>query len=137
MCLLLVLLQVAGMFFAMGAQLLGLMQVLIYAGAIMVLIVVAVMAAPPKLHQLWAGYEAPPLTAALVLLMLGAELTLVLMGPGAIPLPPGEPAVAAARLERDMAALLFGKGALVTEIVGLLVLVAALAVTPGSEKGRA
>ena len=136
MCLLLVLLQVAGMFFALGAQLLGLMQVLVYAGAIMVLIVVAVMASPPKLTKLWAGYDAPPLAAALVLAVLGAELALVLMGGGMSHLPPGEPAVASARLERDMAGLLFGKGAVVTEVVGLLVLVAALAVSPGTEAPR-
>ncbi|MBI4348041.1 MAG: NADH-quinone oxidoreductase subunit J [Elusimicrobia bacterium] len=131
MCLLLVLLQVAAMFFAMGAQLLGLMQVLVYAGAIMVLIVVAVMSAPPKLLKLWAGYEAPPAAATLVLAMLGAEFALVLFAGS--PLPGGEPSLSAARLEREMAAFLFGPGALVTEVVGLLVLVASLSVVGRKE----
>lgn len=129
--LLLVLLQVAAMFFAMGAQLLAVMQVLVYAGAIMVLIVVAVIAAPPKLLNLWAGCEAPPAAAALVLAMLGVEFALVLFSGS--PLPGVEPAIPAARLEREMAAFLFGPGALVTEFVGLLLLVASLSMVGGKE----
>ena len=129
MCLLLVLLQVAAIFFSIGAQLLGLMQVLIYAGAIMVLIVVAIMSAPPRLERLWAGYQAPAGWAAAILAMLAAEFGLILVMGGA-PLPPDALAVSAARLEREMAALLFGPSALVTEVVGLLILVAALAVVP-------
>lgn len=135
-CLLVVLLQVAGIFFAAGAQLLALMQVLVYAGAIMVLIVVAVMAAPPKLDRLWAGFQAPPFAAALVLLVLGVEFYLVLIH-GQKPLPPAAE-MSTVGLEREMASLLFGRYALATELVGVLVLVAALAVVPAAlERGNA
>lgn len=134
-CLLVVLLQVAGIFFVTGAQLLALMQVLVYAGAIMVLIVVAIMAAPPKLDRLWAGYQAPPLAAALVLVVLGIEFYLILIH-GQRPLPPAAE-MSSAGLEREMAALLFGRYALATELVGVLVLVAALAVVPAAVERRA
>lgn len=123
-CLLGVLLQVAAIFFAIGAQLLGLMQVLVYAGAIMVLIVVAVMAAPARLERLWAGYQAPAGLAALVLFLMAAELGLVLVFRG--PPQPGALVKAGSILEGELAALLFGPAALVTEAVGVLILVAAL-----------
>lgn len=127
LCLLLVLLQVAGIFFAIGAQLLALMQVLVYAGAIMVLIVIAVMAAPPRLERLWAARRAPPALSALVLVVLAVEFLLVIVVGGPA-LPPVESTVGALRLEREMAGALFGRFAPVTEAVGVLLLVAALAV---------
>lgn len=133
-CLLMVLLQVAGMFFVIGAQLLALMQVLVYAGAIMVLIVVAIMAAPPTLERRWASFSAPPAAAALVLAVLALELYLVLMH-GQRPLP-APVSLDSAGLEREMAALLYGKHAVATEVVGVLVLVAALAVVPGARGAK-
>src|SRR5437870_2519090 len=123
MCLLIVLAQLAGIFFALGAQLLALMQILVYAGAIMVLIVVAIMAAPPRLARLWADYQAPPAAVALVLGVLLAEFLVVFLYEGP-PLPPGAFTLSAAQVERQMAWLLFNHYAGVTELVGLLILTA-------------
>ena len=125
-CLLVVLTQVAAIFFHLGAQLLALMQILIYAGAIMVLIVIAIMATPPRLSRLWASFKAPPGAVALVLGALLAELLVVFIYEGP-PLPAGF-ALTAAQVERQMAWLLFNRYAGVTELAGLLILVASLAV---------
>lgn len=136
MCLLAVLLQIAAIFFILGAQLLGFIQVLVYAGAIMVLIVVAIMAGGPKLEKLWAARQAPPLLAIFVLLFLGVELTALLFLGG--PSPSGSVPALAPQLEQEMAVLLFGRYAIITEIAGLMFLVAALAVVdrPSAERGR-
>ncbi|MCX5790065.1 MAG: NADH-quinone oxidoreductase subunit J [Elusimicrobia bacterium] len=127
MCLLIVLAQLAGMFFSMGAQLLAMMQILVYAGAIMVLIIIAIMAAPPRFSTLWASYDAPPAAVALILGVLLAEFLVVLLYEGA-PLPTGEFTLSAAQVERQMSWLLFNRYAGVTELVGLLILAASLAV---------
>ena len=134
MCLLIVLAQLAAMFFSMGAELLALMQILVYAGAIMVLIVIAIMAAPPRFSKLWAGYDAPRAAptrglaaVAIVLGVLLAEFMVVLLYEGA-PLPAGAFTLSAGQVERQMAWLLFNRYAGVTELVGLLILAASLAV---------
>lgn len=124
LCLLGVLLQVAIIYFLLGAQLLALIQILVYAGAVMVLIVVAVMAAPPRLKQLWAdigmsrwlaaGTLAVP--ASVIGFLCARAAASVIIGAWAIP-----------SLERDMAGLLFGPYALLTETAGLVILLSALA----------
>ena len=121
LCLLVVLLQLAAMFYLLGAPLLGFLQVMIYAGAIMVMMVVAVMALPPRLRQRFvdSGLPRPALWLALAL-VLGELLTIALPG-GAEPAP-------WPNLIPDVGAALFGPYALYTESLGILVLVSALAV---------
>ena len=129
MCLLAVLLQVAAVYFLIGARLLGLLQILVYAGAVMVLLVVAVMASPPRLSKLWA--QGPPKWLAwLAVLLPAVELLAILRSSS------GAPVLlrAAPDIERRMAALLFGPYAPLTEAAGLLVLVAALSVLKESRE---
>lgn len=126
-CLLLVLLQVAAFFFLAGAQVLGFLQVLIYAGAIMVLLVVAVMSGPPRLERRWASLGIHPALAALGLTLPFIELGAAWRLGASLP---AAPAASAPVLEQAMARLLFGPWALMTELIGVLVLVAALAAVP-------
>ncbi|MBI4425900.1 MAG: NADH-quinone oxidoreductase subunit J [Elusimicrobia bacterium] len=168
-CLLAVLLQVAAMFFAWGAELLGLMQVMVYAGAIMVLVVIATMTGPTRVERPWARSRAGGWLGAVVLGALFLEL-LSLGGPAApeyaarhaskervsqaapeyaarhaskegvsqaAPEYAARHASESGAPERAMAELLFGSQALATEAVGVLILVAALAVValPGLPLG--
>ena len=129
MCLLVVLLQVAAAYFLIGAQLLGLIQILVYAGAVMVLLVVAVMASPPLLAKPWADGMLKWL-AWLAVLFPAAELLAILR------LSSGAPLIlrAAPDMDRRMAALLFGPYAPLTEAAGLLILVAALSILKESRE---
>jgi len=124
LCLLGVLLQVAGAYFLAGARLLGLLQVLVYAGAVMVLLVIAVMSSPPRLARPFAGTP-PAWLGWLALLLPFAELLafLRLAGPA-----DGAPWRWTPGLETQTASLLFGAYAPLTEAVGLLVLVASLSI---------
>ncbi|MBI5242917.1 MAG: NADH-quinone oxidoreductase subunit J [Elusimicrobia bacterium] len=124
LCLLAVLLQVGAAYFLIGAPLLGLIQVLVYAGAVMVLLVVAVMSSPPQLNEPWAGGTAKWLAWLAVLAPAAELLSLLRAASGA----PAALQRAPAALERQMAFLLFGPYAPLTEIAGLLVLVAALSI---------
>ena len=124
MCLLGVLLETAALFVLVGAPLLGFLQVLVYAGAVMVLIVIAILSSPPRLSQRWAE-PAPgwldwlaPAAALGALLACGPLLRL-----SPLPVPYAGPA-----LEKEMARLLFGPWAVALEAVGVLVLVASLSV---------
>ncbi|MBI3297406.1 MAG: NADH-quinone oxidoreductase subunit J [Elusimicrobia bacterium] len=124
MCLLGVLLETAVLFILLGSPLLGFLQVLVYAGAVMVLVVIAILASPPKLSGRWAELNVPrpvawlaPLAAFAGLMAAGQSLG------GVHALPQAGPA-----LERAMARLLFGPWALATEAVGVLVLIASLSV---------
>ena len=99
------------------------LQVLVYAGAVMVLLVVAVMSTASRSAKIWG--EGPPKALAWLVVAaliadfaalggaLGADSSLRSFLPG---------------LEKEMAAALFGPYALMMEAVGLLVLLAALAV---------
>lgn len=125
MCLLGVLLETAALFVLVGAPMLGFLQVLVYAGAVMVLIVIAILSSPPRLTRPWADAPAPgwlgwtaPAAVLAALLACGPSLC---APASAVP-------AAGAALERGMARLLFGPWALAVETVGLLVLVASLAV---------
>lgn len=124
MCLLGVLLETAVLFILVGAPLLGFLQILVYAGAVMVLIVIAILSSPPRLSHRWSeepprwfGWLAP---AALFAALLAC-------GPSLCSAPSSLPAAGPA-LETQMARLLFGPWALAVETVGVLVLVASLAV---------
>jgi len=129
MCLLVVLLQVAAAYFLMGARLLGLIQVLVYAGAVMVLLVVAVMASPPRLSERWAG-GMPKWLAWLAVVLPAAELAMILRSVSGAP----APLRAGPGIDLRMALMLFGPYAPLTEAAGLLVLVAALSILKESRE---
>lgn len=127
MCLLGVLLETAVLFILVGAPLLGFLQVLIYAGAVMVLVVIAILASPPRLAERWAVLSVPRPAAWLAPLAVFAGFSGAaghLLASGTLP-------QAGPALERAMARLLFGPWALATEAVGVLVLVASLSVLKG------
>ncbi len=128
-CLLAVLLQVAAIFYFVGAPLLGFMQVMIYAGAVMVLVVVTVMASPQESDRRWARLSLPaPVSAAAGLLLL-AEAGLLLWRGGAL----AGQALPAADAQKRIGAVLFGPYAVATEAVTLLMLLASLAVVGDRE----
>lgn len=124
-CLLAVLLQGAAVFFCVGAPLLAFLQVMIYAGGVMTLVVVAIMAAPMPVsaENRWAGLTAPKPLAAAALILPFLEIGL-LIACGA--LPSGLPGGAAVSLR--LGSVLFGPLAAATEAVTLLMLISALAV---------
>ncbi|MBI3548043.1 MAG: NADH-quinone oxidoreductase subunit J [Elusimicrobia bacterium] len=129
LCLMAVLLQVAALFFLLGAQVLGFLQILVYAGAIMVLIVIAVMSSPARITHLWADFRLPKWLIALVLAVPFGELILASrLGAGTPAFHSVTPA-----LERGMAIVLFGRYALLTEIVGVAILLSALAMIQDNE----
>ena len=125
LCLLGVLLQIGVLYFLAGAQLLAMIQVLVYAGAIMVLIVVAAMAAPPRAKTLWIDGRVSQWLAGAALVIPAAEAAFFCFrsaGPTLL-WPPSAPG----SLEHQMAQLLFGPYALMTETVGVVILVSVLA----------
>jgi NADH-quinone oxidoreductase subunit J len=122
-CLLGALLQIAAIYFLLGAQLLALIQVLVYAGAIMVLIVIAIMAAPAHADQLWAKIKMSKMVAIAALIAPSAALGFYFLSrTHGI-----ESWVMASALEKEMATVLFGPYALMTESAGLVILISALA----------
>jgi NADH-quinone oxidoreductase subunit J len=132
-CLLVVLLQTGLIFILRGAALLGLLQVMIYAGAVMVLVVITIMATggePGADFARFADFSFPRWLAFLGLALAAAEiaLTLCVGGGRGGPVAPAEPALAAA-----FASALFNSYALATEAVTLLMFLAALAVLPDKE----
>lgn len=130
LCLLAVLLQTAVIFYFLGSPLLAFLQVMIYAGAVMVLVVVAVMTAPPPLGALWSRLSIPRPVAALGLLLPAAELLFLSTRSGAV-------SSAAASSVSSLGLVLFGPYALATEAVGVLLLLAALAVVGRRGEGEA
>lgn len=123
LCLLGSLMSAAALYFLLGCPLLGWMQVLVYAGAVMVLVVVSVMTSPARPGSRWASWDLPRwLIWALLVLPLPALGISAAIG--------GAPQPAFAGLEKRMAALLFGDLAVMTEAVGLLILISSLAVLP-------
>ena len=125
--LLVVLLQTAVLFLLCGSPLLGLLQVMIYAGAVMVLVMVTIMAAGEEGGRFadfsfprplaWAGLIAAVLETALIL-SRGAA-------PAAVAVDPA--------LQIQLGAVLFKPYALATEAVTLLMFLAALAIAPEKE----
>ncbi len=122
LCLLVVLLQTGALIYLAGAPLLGFLQVMIYAGAVMVLVVMTILAAPVPVEKRWAEMRIPPVLVAALLaglvLEMGALVGAVSSGPAA-----SAPVPAASYL----GAVLFGPYAVATEAVGLLLLFAGLA----------
>ena len=125
--LLMVLLQTGILFFLCGSPLLAFLQVMIYAGAVMVLVVVTIMAAGAE-GERFADFSFPRPLAWLVLVVAVAEVALVLSqgsAPAALPIDP----TAQARI----GFVLFKPYALATEAVTLLMFLAALAIAPEKE----
>ena len=126
--LLVVLLQTGVIFLLRGAPLLGLLQVMIYAGAVMVLVVVTIMATggePGADFSRFADFSFPRPLAFVVLAAAAAVVALALTAtsvPGA-GAPPAGPALTAA-----FSSALFKSYAPATEAVTLLMFLAALAV---------
>ena len=134
-CLLVVLLQTGLIFLLRGAALLGFLQIMVYAGAVMVLVVITIMATggePATGFARFADFSFPRWLAVLGLAAAAGEigLTLFLGGASSAPVAPADPALAAA-----FASSLFNSYALATEAVTLLMFLAALAVLP--DKGAA
>jgi NADH-quinone oxidoreductase subunit J len=132
-CLLVVLLQTGLIFLLRGAALLGFLQVMVYAGAVMVLVVITIMATggePGKGFERFADFSFPRWAAVLVLAAAAGEIGIALYVGGAstAPVAPAAPTLAAA-----FASALFNSYALATEAVTLLMFLAALAVLPDKE----
>jgi NADH-quinone oxidoreductase subunit J len=132
-CLLVVLLQTGLIYLLRGAALLGFLQVMVYAGAVMVLVVITIMATggePGADFTRFADFSFPRWLAFLGLAAAAAEvaLTLYVGGASRAPVAPAAPALAAA-----FASALFNSYALATEAVTLLMFLAALAVLPEKE----
>jgi NADH-quinone oxidoreductase subunit J len=125
--LLVVLLQTAVLFLLCGSPLLGLLQVMIYAGAVMVLVVVTIMAAGSE-GERFADFSFPRPLAWLGLIAAVAEIALILShgtAPAAVAVDPA--------LQIQLGAVLFKPYALATEAVTLLMFLAALAIAPEKE----
>ncbi len=129
--LLVVLLQTAVLFLLCGSPLLGLLQVMIYAGAVMVLVVVTIMAAGNEGGR-FADLSFPRPLAWLGLVSAVAETALILSkgsAPAAVAVDPA--------LQAGIGAVLFKPYALATEAVTLLMFLAALAIAPAKGDGEA
>lgn len=127
MCLLAVLLQTGIIFAACGAPLLGLLQVMIYAGAVMVLVVVTVMAAGAQYGPRFADFSIPrPVAwAGLALALIEAGLLVSAAGVG-----PASAVVPSPDLQLGLGAALFKPYAVATEAATLLMFLASLALVP-------
>ena len=129
-CLLVVLLQTALIFVLRGAALLGLLQLMIYAGAVMVLVVITIMASGGGASdQRFADFCLPLPLAAIGVAAVAVELALTFASAparAALPVPPGGMASA-------FSSQLFRGYALATEAVTLLMFLAALSVLPDKE----
>lgn len=125
--LLIVLLQTAVLFVLCGSPLIGLLQVMIYAGAVMVLVVITIMASGAE-GERFADFSFPRPLAWLGLIAAAAEIALILSrgtAPAAAALDPA--------LSARLGAVLFKPYALATEAVTLLMFLAALAIVPEKE----
>ncbi|PIR15792.1 MAG: hypothetical protein COV48_12410 [Elusimicrobia bacterium CG11_big_fil_rev_8_21_14_0_20_64_6] len=122
--LLVVLLQTAVLFLLCGSSLLGLLQLMIYAGAVMVLVVVTIMAAGSE-GERFSDFSFPRPLACLGLIAAVAETAFILAhgtAPAAVAVDPA--------LQSQLGAVLFKPYALATEAVTLLMFLAALAIVP-------
>lgn len=131
-CLLVVLLQTGLIFLLRGAALLGFLQVMVYAGAVMVLVVVTIMATggePGAGFERFADFSFPRWVAAAGFAVFVAVIAAALkVGASSGPVSPADPALAG-----GFSSALFSSYALATEAVTLLMFLAALAILPGKE----
>ncbi len=129
-CLLAVLLQVAVLFFLSGAPLLAFLQVMIYAGAVMVLIVVAIMAAGSSAGERWSRLALPWPVAAAGFLLPFLEIALIVARGG----PPSGGLGRTLAVESQVGQVLFESHAVATEAVGLLLFLAGLSLVSGKKR---
>lgn len=123
-CLLAVLFQSAVFFFFAGAPMLAFLQIMIYAGAVMVLVVIMIMAAPGPQTRSEPPLSLPkPFAAAVIMLPLLETAFLLWRGD----LLPGSVGGALA-VQSQLGPVLFGPYAVATEAVTLLMLLAGLAI---------
>ena len=126
--LLAVLLQTGVLFFLCGSPLLAFLQIMIYAGAVMVLVVVTIMAAGSE-GERFADFVFPRPLAWLGLAAAVIEIALILAR-GSAP----APAMAGnSAFQANLGVVLFKPYALATEAVTLLMFLAALAIAPEQE----
>lgn len=125
--LLVVLLQTGILFFLCGSPLLAFLQVMIYAGAVMVLVVVTIMASGAE-GERFADFSFPRPLAWLGIAVAVVEVALVLSRGSAPTAAAVDPAVQA-----RIGFVLFKPYALATEAVTLLMFLAALAIAPEKE----
>ncbi|MBI5630831.1 MAG: NADH-quinone oxidoreductase subunit J [Elusimicrobia bacterium] len=129
-CLLAVLLQTAVFFFLSQAPLLAFLQIMVHAGAVMVLIVIAIMASSSSLEEaggIWARLSIPWPLAALGLLIPFLQVAYLMLRDGMAPFG----AIPSYSVQSRLGAVLFGSYAPATEAVGLLLFVSALALVNG------
>ncbi|MHB2026833.1 MAG: NADH-quinone oxidoreductase subunit J family protein [Elusimicrobiota bacterium] len=130
-CLLAVLLQTAAVFFFLGASMVAFLQVMIYAGAVMVLVVITVMAAP-------TGNPIPSPRHSMLFRILAAVGILAPMAEAGAALFEGKlpagVAWGAATAQAGIGPILFGPYAVATEAVGFLIFLSALAVADLSRR---
>jgi NADH-quinone oxidoreductase subunit J len=132
-CLLAVLLQAAVLFFLSGAPLLAFLQIMVYAGAVMVLIVVAIMSSgSPDSEPVWTRLSLPWPVAAMGLGLPFFEL-LALVARGN--LPPGGLG-GGLSVQAAMGSVLFGPYAPATEAVSVLLLLSSLAILGVARGGK-
>ena len=132
-CLLVVLLQTGLIFLLRGAALLGFLQVMVYAGAVMVLVVITIMATggePGAGFTRFADFSFPRWLAFLGLAAAATEIGMILYlgGASGAAVAPAGPELAA-----GFARALFSSYAPATEAATLLMFLAALAVLPDKE----
>ena len=124
-CLLLVLLQTSVLFYLSGSPMLAFLQVMVYAGAVMVLVVITIMAAPSPAQRRWGAISLPkPLAAAGLLLPLADAA--VLLSKASLP-SPSRLAGVFVPAQAALGSVLFGPYAVATEAVALLLFLSALA----------
>lgn len=123
-CLLVVLFQIAVFFFFAGAPLLAFLQIMIYAGAVMILIVVMIMAAPAAEPNRWSALAVPrPLAFLIVLVPLIETGVIVWRSPGANGF-----WQAALPIQEKLGPVLFGSYGAATEAATFLMFLAGLAI---------
>jgi len=123
LCLLVVLLQASVIFYFSGSPLLAFLQIMIYAGAVMVLVVVTIMAAPSPSDKLWNDLSIPkPLAIAGLLLPL-IEAGIIASRGGFSSQTPE----LVSQAQEGMGKVLFGPYAIATEAAALLLFLSALA----------
>lgn len=123
-CLLVILFQIAVFFFLAGATTLAFLQTMIYAGAVMVLILIVIMASPRPQAEVWTQPPLPRPLAVGVLLLPLAE-TFLLIRRAALP----EGGLGLAwPAQAKLGAVLFKDYAAATEAVTLLMFLAGLAI---------
>lgn len=136
-CLLVVLLQTGVIFLLRGAPLLAFLQVMVYAGAVMVLVVITIMATggePEEGFRRFADFSFPRPLAWFFIAAVALEIALVLVKTSSwnsTPVAPADPRLAAA-----FGSALFNSYALATEAVTLLMFLAALAILPDKESAQ-